>query len=315
MKRLAKTVTEISVPSPATLAELESTLRSLGATNSGAVAQVVIRASVAAEILAAWNEGNRRLDDIAVQRYRRDMQARRWQQGSVVGFGVFESNCAVGDGQHRYAAQVASGTDQVYSVRIFTDQKEFEWYVATIDGGRVRSLADILRIFGVAESTAAATTFERVVNAMHAFTGAKAGRLSKQERLDFANRYIVPIRYVLKLNHREFKAHVLAAIAFAYSKYPTAVEAFIASVTSGANLPARSPALVLAKSLPELNAARDAVAKDRAMAKALRLIHDGISSVTKSSARLRITGDATVRAVSELVSKVTADNYASRCAK
>lgn len=319
MKRLAKTVATNGAltPSPATLAELESTLRAMGEAqqSGGATSLLTIRASVAADILAHWNDGNRRLDEIAVQRYRRDMESRRWQLGRETAFGVFD-NCAVADGQHRFAAQVASGTDQTYNVRVLSDSKTFELYAATIDSGRVRSLADILRIFGVAESTSSATTFERVVNAMHAFTGAKSGRLSKQERMEFANRYVAPIRYVLRLNRRDFKAHVLAAIAFAYAKQPNAVESFIASVTAGANLPARSPALVLAKALPEMNAARDGIAKDRAMAKALRLIHDGISpSVTKASERLRITGDTTVRAISELVSKSTADSYAARCAK
>lgn len=318
VRRLAKEATVGAVAqSPATLAEFETLLRALRSSkqSGGATALVCLRAAVAADILAKWNDGNRRLDEVSVQRYRRDMDAGRWQSGREVCFGIFDA-CAVGDGQHRFAAQVASGTDQTYTVRVFDDHEAFALYTATIDSGRIRSLADLLRIFGIAESSAAAATFERVVNAMHAFTGARAGRLSKQERLDFANRYIVPIRYVLHLPRRDFKAHVLAAIAFAYHKHPDAVEAFVASVTSGANLPARSPALLFTKSIADMNAARNAGAKDRAMAKTLRLIHDGISSHKKTvGPQLRLTGDPTLRAVAAMVSKKVADDYAARASK
>src|SRR5262249_5443456 len=160
--------------------------------------------------------------------------------GETIGFGVFPDSIQLGDGQHRLLAQVASGTEQVYHVRVFTDDTEFAVFVMTRDSGKGRTLADLFTILHVTEGSGAAMAFERVTKALQTFMGATRGRLSRQERLDFAYKHAKEIRYVLGLPNRQFRAHVLAAVGIAYGKHPKLVGDFVAQVISGAGLAAGS---------------------------------------------------------------------------
>lgn len=296
---------------PRTLVELEALLR------RGSDFYVALSAALADAILSAWNGANRRIDEVRVQALKRDQIAGRWVAGEVIGFGVFADAIQLGDGQHRLRAQVASATEQVYRVRCFTDEAEFARFVTTRDSGKTRSLADLLGILLVAEGSGPAGVFERVANAMQMFMGSTPSRMTKQERLDFAYKRAGEIRYVLSLPTRQFRAHVLAAIAIAHRGHSKAVAEFMAKVISGADLRAGSPALELSKALPDLNDARGAKDKDRAVGVVLRVLHDGIRGRSKTAVNsvLRTPNSPIVAAVAEFAGADVASAWVERNAR
>jgi hypothetical protein len=310
MKQEAMKMATNDTMRPKTIADLETLLR-LGQD----IARIEITAPIAAQILEKWNDGNRRLDQITVQRYRRDMEASpsKWLADGEIGFGALLEGTELGNGQHRMAAQVASGTTQRYHARVFTDSDQYGVYVLTSDGGRGRSLADHLKVFGITSSPGDSAAFEQVVNSMQAFLGAKPGRLSKQERMDFALPRVKEVRYALALPKKQFKAHVRAAIAFAYGKRPKPVDEMISRVISGADLRQSSPELVFSKALDELNSARGVKEKDRAMGRTVRAIYDGITGAKRTAvSRAAFNSDAMIRAITELVSKAAAEAWLER---
>lgn len=296
---------------PRDLNEFEALLR------RGRDVYVYITAALASAILAAWNGGNRRLDEIRVQALKRDMSGGRWVDGEPIGLGVFAEGIQLGDGQHRLRAQIASNTDQTYHVRVFTDETEYGVFIATRDSGKPRSLADLLGILGVADGTGAAQAFERITNAMQTFLGATPGHLSRQERLDFAFKHAKEIRYVLGLPSRRFRPHVLAAIAIAFGKQAKPVSDFMAQVISGADLATGSPALEFGKALPELNDPKGAREKDRTMGVVMRVIHDGIMGRRKSTinSRLYTSGSPIVVAIEEFAGSKVAKAWVERNAR
>lgn len=292
---------------PTTLDELEGILR------RGRDVMVAIAPAIAAQLKEKWNEGNRRLDEVTVQRYRRDMESNRWLRDGEIGFGVLaDKPTSLGNGQHRMAAQVASGTTQSYHARVFSDPDEFALYVLTVDGGKNRTLADELRIFGIADNSQSAQRYERTVNAMHAFVGARSCRLSKPERFDFALRYQKSVKYALGLPNKTFKAHLLAAIALAHTKRRSEVEDLIAHVISGEMLQA-GPALTIMKALPDFNEARKGSQKDRAMGLLLRAIYDGVRGKQRTSVEHVKSDSVPMReAITALVSSEAADGWIKR---
>jgi len=297
----------VDVEQPQTLADLERLLR------RGSDFYAIITQALAEAILAAWNTSNRRIDQIRVQALKRDQASGRFLAGEQIGFGVFPDSVQLGDGQHRLMAQTASNTEQTYHVRIFNDEAEFMVFVATRDSGKNRTLADLFTILHVADGSGAAMAFERVTNAWQQFMGATPARLTRQERLDFAYKHVKEIRYVLTLPHRQFRAHVLAAIAIAYGKHPKAVAEFIAHVIDGSELAPGSPALVLSKAVNDLNAARGPKEKDRAMGLTLRAIHDGIRGKKKTAIRKAQLGATPVReAVVEFAGAEIANAWEAR---
>jgi hypothetical protein len=293
---------------PASLEELEALLR-----REKDLHGVTIIAGVAKAILEHWNNGNRRIDQVAVQRYRRDQEAGRWLQDGEIGFGVFADSITLGDGQHRLQTQVITGLAQRYFIRVVGDPGDFGMYVMTRDAGKGRTIADMLGIFGIAPANA--STFERIINAMQSFYGTKAQVFSRQERIDFARDHVASVRYVLGLPRRRFKAHLLAAIALAYGKAP-GIQDTIAAVVAGTGLSAGTPAHVLSQSLAELNDAKDAKSKDRAMGMVLRVLHDGLLG-RRRSAVTKVQADSThVReGIGALVSKAAAEAWIERQTK
>jgi hypothetical protein len=274
---------------------------------------VTVTPALAKDIIEHMNDGNRRLNEIDVQRYRRDMDAGKWARDTVIGFGIFDGKIHFGDGQHRMFAQLASGTTQRYLAKVFSDRDEYQVYVLTVDGGRNRSLADQLKIFGISESSGDCKRFEAITNQMQAFVGTRPSRASKAERMEFAMGYVKPIRYVLGLPPRTFKAHLLAAIAFAHTKRARDVENFIGHVISGANLEVGSPALKLLQAVPDLNDAKDAKRKDRALGFVIRAIYDGITGRGKTAIFKAEAGSALNRtAIGALVSVDVADAWIER---
>lgn len=313
MKSMNRSLADIKsdIERPRNLAELEHLLR------RGNDFYCAVLPLVAEAVLSAWNGGNRRIDEVRVQALKRDQVAGRWLAGEVIGFGISADSIQLGDGQHRLRAQVASGTEQIYRVRCFADETDFAQFVITRDSGKVRTLTDLIAILGITEGSGAAGLFERVANAIQTFKGAAPARMTKQERLDFAYAHAAEIRYVLSLPTRSFRAHTLAAVAIAHRKHPKPVVEFLAKVISGADLPSGSPALELSKALPDLNCARSAKDKDRAIGVALRVIHDGIRGKRKSTVQslLRTANSPVVAAIAEFAGADVATVWVERNAR
>lgn len=297
-----------SIERPRTLADFEALLR------RDRDFTVSLSAKIVNEALLEWNKSNRPVDQVRVQAYKRDQNDGRWLAGETIGMGVFHDSIQIGDGQHRWLAQVASGTEQVYRIRIFTDETEFALFVVTRDCGKIRSLADLFTVLHVTEGTGAAQAFERITNSMQAFYGATPHRLSRQERLDFAEKHAKEIKYALSLPTKQFRAHVLGAVAIAYGKHPKLVGEFIGSVISGADLPAKSPALELSKALPGLNESRSPREKDRAIGVVMRVIHDGIRGKKKTTVQslLRTDSSPIVAAIAEFAGASVAKAWVER---
>jgi hypothetical protein len=306
---VAKNQQEIKPERPTSLMEMERLIR------AGVDFHVALTAKLAGEILIAWNTGNRRIDEVRAQAMKRDMAAERWLAGEAIGFGPTDDDgIELGDGQHRLHAQVASNTEQVYHVRVFSDATEFAVFIATRDSGKVRTLADLIGILRLADGSGAAMAFERVCNAWQSFLGNKPARLTRQERLDFAYKHVGEIGYVLTLPTRQFRAHTLAAIAIASTKYRKPVAEFISQVISGADLPAGSPALELSKALPALNEAAGIKEKERAMANVMRVIHDGIRGRKRTTvhAIARTKDSPIIEAIVEFAGKSAATGWTER---
>ncbi|HEU4728410.1 MAG TPA: hypothetical protein VFT22_10985 [Kofleriaceae bacterium] len=275
--------------------------------------RAVFTSKVVGEIRQRFNAGNRRYDEITAQKYRRDMEAGRWMPDREVGFGVIDGRIQIGNGQHRFGGQAASGTDQRYTVRVFTDPDDFALYVITCDAGRVRTLADYLSLFGVAPNSGAAALFQRIVNAMQTFVGERPTRLSPQERMDFSLQYAKSIKYVLGLPRRDFKAHLLAAIALAHARRKDAVAEFIGRVTVGADLAIGSPELELKTHLPAMNATNVAKEKDRAMGRLLRVIFDAVEGKRRTFIHQTKPESQVMRdAIAALTSREIADMWVAR---
>lgn len=307
MKTVAKQMNQPQAQDPRDIAEFEAVIRTFP---DGAAAPVQVSAALASEIVGRWNTGNRRLDQVAVARYARDMRESRWQADREIAFGVMDDGIRLGDGQHRLCAQGQSSTAQRYIVRVFTDADEFSRYVLTVDGGKARTLANQFSIFGVADGSGAAQRIERVCNAMQTFLGQRPSTLSMQERMDFAIGHQPSLKFVLSLPHRQFKAHVLAAIAIAHGKKKKLVESFVEELVGAPEL--KGPALVLSRSLPDLNAAPNAKEKDRATAIVLRVLWDVCSGRSKTTvAKAQLAGPV-LEAVVGFCGRDVADKFLVR---
>lgn len=318
VKQTAMKVTDMSkttargVHEPRTLEEIEAILRE-PPEDAGSMKCVLIRisASLAAQIDEQWNEGNRPMNDIHVQQYRRDMTTENWLRDGEIGFGAIPGSLmALGNGQHRFRAQVLSGTTQQYLARVFFDADEYAKYVMTVDGGRNRTMADVYRIFNIVDATGASQAMDRIVNAMQNFSDQRPSKQSKTERLEFALKHVKGVRYALGLPRREFKAHLLAAVAYAFEKEPKSVEEFVASVVSGADLKPTSAALALKNSLPHLNGATGPKDKDRAAGLMARAIFDGCSGRRTTIAKAPRT--SCLPAIAHFLSKTAATAWARR---
>lgn len=267
---------------------------------------------VAHAILAAWNEGNRPLRELRVQRHRRAMERGKFQAGHVIGFGLLNGQVRVGDGQHRMAAQVITKTSQTYRVRVFASDVEFNLFVMACDpAGGARTLGDILTILNVCAASAA-PRFERVINAIVGFYGQTRSRQTMDERTAEAARFATPIKYVLGLPQKQFKAHVLAAIALVHMKHGVKVEKFIADVISGKE--ARGITLDFIRALPEFNAARTAADKDRVMGVVMRVLYDAIKGRARSTTRTGggLEGNAYHESIADVCGWDVADAWIGR---
>lgn len=272
-----------------------------------------ISARLAGEIVAnegGWNQENRRLVEIFVQKYKRDMDRGDWQPNSTIILGLFDdATVLLGDGQHRLVAQSRSGKSQKYILKLYRDRQDFSDAVTTVDAGKARSLSDLATILGL--TTGSAQAFERTVNAMQMFHGDKPSRNTNQERLKFAAQYTRSLQYVHSLRTREFKAHLLAAIALAHAREPKVVEALIADVIRKSGLVDGSPAHALVQNLADMNAAPNWAAKQHAMVAVLRVCNDSRLRRTKSVvSRMRANAPHTFGAIAYFTNDSIATAYA-----
>lgn len=294
---------------PSELSDLEHVLRSAKVQT---LTDVTISASVAAEVIEKWGAGNRRLDTLAVRRYQNDMENRKWQAGTTIGFGVFDNQIQIGDGQHRLHAQVKSSTPQSYTVRVFKDAEDFDLFVRTVDGGKVRSLSDLFTVLEIVGKEPTANA-QGITNAMIRFNGLRPSTMSSQEKVAFATNYLKSLKFASGLSRKRFKSHIAAAIALCHNKNSRPVSDFVDEVVVGAGLVHGSPAHVFHMGLSDLNASRD---KERAMVLTMRVVYDGIRKKTRSSVKkVRRNSQVLHEVISAFVSKDVADIWVAKMAK
>lgn len=95
---------------------------------------------------------NRRISDAAVSRYAEDMRRGRWESnGSTI---VMGQSGKILDGQHRLTAIIRAGVPVNMVVVSGVEDSAFK----TIDTGRSRSVADVLKVMGFASSNNLAAT-------------------------------------------------------------------------------------------------------------------------------------------------------------
>lgn len=140
--------------------ESNGSLPTLASRNGGVVVGFMdVTPELAASWLALANNHNRVINPHWVEKYRRDMEAGVWRSdGMPLRFaGTFE---LLLDGQHRLAAQVAAGVTITYPVVIGLPDDSQQ----TMDQGRPRSFADVLKLEGVKGANSVAALVRAVDN-------------------------------------------------------------------------------------------------------------------------------------------------------
>jgi hypothetical protein len=309
-----KTETRVSQQTPSskpftTRDELGAFLINLS--NGAVVANVDITARCADQIIAddGWNVGNRRVHEVSVQKFKRDMDTGNWVDNlTPIMLGYVNNQWRIGDGQHRLNAQARSGKTLRYVVKFYTDFDDYSAAAAKVDAGRARSRADLVKILGLSETSF--QHFERITNAMMKFEGRPATASSNHEWLQYANDHIASLTWAVGLPTRLFKAHVLAALTFAHAKSRSSTMALIDNTISGAGLTAGAPALVLKNGLSVLNEARRDAEKTQAIIRVLRICDDARRGRAQSALKSRKASPSTIDAVAYFVSPNVARAHA-----
>lgn len=247
---------------------------------------VTISPELAQGVLDAWRQAptvatsgtNRKLQKAKVAKFAKDQRAGDFEDGREIIFGVFDDGTVLlGDGQHRLSAQVQSGATASYCATIARTRDHFNQLVTkVVDQGGARSSADIISIDGevpLPHSPLAAS----ILVAMVRFAGF-GNQLTHSERIRYFKQHGSEIRHVLELvtatRPMRFRAHVLAALAFAYRKFPEATDLLIEAVMgSGAEM-ADGIELEFRNAVPLFNQSKQAKSKDRDMGRVLRVIYD-----------------------------------------
>lgn len=237
-----------------------------------------ITARCADQIIDAegWNQGNRRLEEPLVDKFKRDMDHGEFLDMSdlIVGSEPLDGGFVfrLGDGQHRLNAQARSGKTVKYVIKYYSDPADFAQAVTKVDSGKPRTKADLVKVLGLNDS--AFQQYERIVSAMLRFEGKKVGRMSNVEWISYSEKFSKSIKWSLSLPWRQFKAHVLAALVFAHARQKTVTEELVSLTVAGAGLATGSAPLALKNALGVLNDAKNEDAKTRAMVYVLRVLHD-----------------------------------------
>lgn len=120
-----------------------------------------VDAELAKEMLAKNAKGQRSISKITAERYAADMETDDWLfNGAPI---MISNKGELLDGQHRLTAIAESGVAQILLIVAGVDAHA----MATIDAGRKRSYADLLRIRGVSNPSVVAALTARVWHWFH----------------------------------------------------------------------------------------------------------------------------------------------------
>jgi hypothetical protein len=78
-------------------------------TNSIDKIELWISPMLAREIIENWNAKNRRLNEVRIQGYRREMEAQKWGADTTIGFGIFPEQSVLGDGSTVFSTSSMGG--------------------------------------------------------------------------------------------------------------------------------------------------------------------------------------------------------------
>jgi hypothetical protein len=136
--------------------------------------------NVTPEMAKMWletaNVSNRNLSAPTVRKYASDMAAGRWMDTHQNAIAFYEDGI-LADGQHRLAAIVKSNTAVTMIVAFGLSRNA----MIAIDQGRVRSMADVMRLSGIVGSGKYATATVSMMNVIRSAETATNGSASAHE--------------------------------------------------------------------------------------------------------------------------------------
>lgn len=203
---------------------------------------------ISPELAAEWlegNTGNRRLDNLTIDKYTHTMRTGGWKvNGEAI---KFSQSGRLLDGQHRLLACQRSGVPlTAFVVRGLPDE-----VVATIDDGKKRTGANALTIAGYKNTHYLSTMIDTVYRYDHGMPAATA--LANQTRLDAITHYpelpdAVGIAARCTVTFKHFPAGMFAALCtlFADADKVKAQE-FVDKFIDGTDLHEGDPVLALRK--------------------------------------------------------------------
>lgn len=110
---------------------------------------------VTAEMAEYWIEnyrfkGQRPIRDSVVDRYRVEMAAGKWGEGSTITLAIYDGNCYIINGNHRLWGQMCAEVDIHYTIKIVrcATEEELSFLYGVEDDNEVRGTHDRLRAGG-----------------------------------------------------------------------------------------------------------------------------------------------------------------------
>ena len=194
--------------------------------------------NITAEIAKRWlekNTNNRNVSDARVQTYAADMAAGKWlfhHQGIA-----FDESGALADGQHRLLAVVRAQEivkAHVVSVPMLVTYGIHHDACATIDGQRVRTIGDQLKLFDGIENS------KKVASRCRAIRLLEEGCSRVGLTVDLARRYYSQHRAGLEWASRTCTGGAVGhsatsgALVYAFATDPNAVDTFARMLREGA---------------------------------------------------------------------------------
>lgn len=236
-----------------------------------------------------WNKGNRRLQEVVVDRFLRDINQDEFLPLSdlIIGLDPETMQMQLGDGQHRLTAQSRSGKTLRFVIKYYSEPADYAEAVTKVDCGKPRTKADLVKVLGLNESSFQA--YERIVSAMLKFDGRRASSMTNTEWISYSETYSKSLKWALGHPQRTFRSHMLAAMVFAHAKSKQATEQLIAATISGAGLAEGAPPLTLKNALPALNDAKNDEQRIRSMIFFLRVADDFRRGKTSTVTRVKKT--------------------------
>lgn len=216
---------------------------------------IEITPSMATEMLESSDINYRRLSDARVEQFAQDIKSNKWElNGETI---KVNDKGSVIDGQHRlWAIIVANKSIKTWVIR---GVDNYETILSTIDTGRARTFADVLRRKGVKNAAVAAST---VRNAMlleaGKITDSKRRLSSHREQLAFYKNHAQDISDAIAMSHRIrslglMPAARIATLAYMFNKInKTKAAAFMHGVGHHNSLGQGHPCYVLHEQLAKV---------------------------------------------------------------